>query len=98
MEISTQEIRALAQRMRLNLTDEEVKAYAKDIASLETLAGALLHFSESACEENGSPMPLCQLREDRVEASLSHCELFANASRQNGVFFTVPRVIGEGDA
>ena len=32
MEISTQEIRRLAERMRLHLTEEEVYAYAEDLA------------------------------------------------------------------
>ena len=98
MVISTEDIRALAKRMRLNLTDEEVKAYAKDIASLETLAGALLRFDEPVCQDQDAPLPLCQLRDDRVEASLTHSEFFANASQRNGMFLTVPRVIGEGDA
>lgn len=97
MEISTQEIRRLAERMRLHLTEEEVYAYAEDLASLEQLAVALLPFSESISEESFST-GLCEMREDREGGSLAHDDFFANASKRNGAFLTVPRVIGEGDA
>lgn len=97
MEISTQEILRLAERMRLNLTEEEVRAYALDLAALEQLAVALLPFSESDSEEALST-GLCEMRADEKGTASAHDVLFANASRQNGVFLTVPRVIGEGDA
>ena len=52
MKLSFEEMRVLAERMRLNLSDAELAVYAEDIASLEALSEALLPYSELLCEEN----------------------------------------------
>ena len=97
MKLSLEEMRALAERMRLDLTDAELAAYAEDMASLETLSEALLPYCEPLCEEN-TVCALSKMRDDAVKPSLSRESVFANAQKHNGEFLCVPRVVGEGEA
>lgn len=96
MKLSLEEMRMLAERMRLNLSDEELAVYAEDIASLESLSEALLPYQEPLCEESIT-CPLSAMRSDAVKPSLPRAQVFDNAQKHNGECFCVPRVVGEGE-
>ena len=97
MKLSFEEMRVLAERMRLNLSDAELAVYAEDIASLEALSEVLLPYSELLCEEN-TVCPLSGMRTDAIKPSLPRTQAFANAQKHNEEFLCVPRVVGEGEA
>ena len=97
MQISIEEIADLANKMRLELSDEELARYASELGELEELAGVLLPYG-SACGQSLEPVGLEELREDRVTSSMTHGEVFLNATCKNGDYLVVPRVIGEGGA
>jgi Asp-tRNA(Asn)/Glu-tRNA(Gln) amidotransferase C subunit len=97
MKLSMEGMRALADRMRLSLTDCELEAYARDLEELETLSMALLPYTE-ACEEMREECPLSQMRQDEEVPSITRETVLQNASLHNGVFICVPRVVGEGES
>lgn len=96
MKLSMEEMRALAARMRLSLTDCELEAYACDLEELEKLSMAVLPYTE-ACEDTRDACPLSRMREDEVKPSMARETVLQNASLHNGVSICVPRVVGEGD-
>ena len=97
MKLSLEEMRALAKRMRLNLSDDELMRFAEDLASLEELSKALLPYAEPLYEES-MLCSLANMRADELKPSLSREESFANASQHNGEFLRVPRVVGESES
>ena len=90
-------MRALAERMRLSLTDDELEAFAADLEELESLSRALLPYTE-ACEAARKGCSLSAMREDEVLPSMTREALLQNASLHNGTFICVPRVVGEGES
>ena len=95
--LSLEEMRALAARMRLNLTDCELEAFARDLCELEQLATALLPYAEPIAQDC-TACSLSQMRADAVVPSLAREVALANAAKHNGECLTVPCVIGEGEA
>ena len=84
MRISIEEMRELAARSRLALGEEEELArYARELAELERLSGALLTF-EGARESDAECLTLSELRPDR-----------STPLTPIGRDFSVPRVLGE---
>ena len=97
MKLSIEEMRALADRMRLSLRDDELEAYACDLEELESLSMALLPYTE-ACESARKGCSLSEMRQDEVLPSMTRETLLQNASLHNGTFICVPRVVGEGES
>ncbi len=95
MELSFEEMRVLAHRCRLTLTEEEMKKYSGDLVALEELAVALLPYSDlNACGVS-KPQRLEDMREDTVSEPLPQKTLLDLAPICEGDYFSVPLAIKE---
>lgn len=95
MELSFEELRVLAHRCRLALTEEEMKKYSRDLVALEELSLALLPYSDlSACGVS-KPQRLADMRSDTVCEPLPQRALLDLAPVSEGDYFSVPLAIKE---
>lgn len=94
MNISTEEVRKVAQLARLDLAENEIEAIT---GQLDTILGYVAKLNE--VETTGVKPTTHALaihnafRDDEVLTSLSQKEALANGPRQNGEAFVVPRII-----
>ena len=94
MELSIDEVKLLAQRSRLALSEKELKKYARDLGALEELSAALLPFFGPA-NDTEEPFGLSDMREDRVEAGICREEILKLSELRREEFFSVPCTLGE---
>jgi aspartyl-tRNA(Asn)/glutamyl-tRNA(Gln) amidotransferase subunit C len=95
--ITEQDVRRIARLARLELTSDEVRRFAAQLADILAYANQVQQVdtaaapSPPASDASGQP-----LREDEVRTGLPRDEALANApdaNREEG-FFKVPRVLG----
>ena len=94
MKVSMEEMRLLAHRSRLALSDGELQAYSLDIGELEELSEALLPYAVQVHAED-APQELSELREDAVRSGLSAETLLAMAPVRTGDCIKVPCAVKE---
>ena len=95
MKLSIEEMRALAQKAKLSLRDEELEQYAVDLAELEVLSHALLPYDRQATDAMQAPLGLSELREDRVQAGLTQAECLQLSPACQEEYIAVPRTVKE---
>lgn len=94
MEFSLDEVRHVAELARLELTEEEVRAFVKDLSDILRYVDKLQQLDTSDVEPTLHVVPLQNvMREDRVLPSLSVDEVMSNAPDRSGDFFRVPRIL-----
>ncbi len=97
MEISREQVLALAKLARLSLSEDEVSATQRDLIEILDYVDQL----KALDVEDEAPMlhPLgmtMTLRADEPEQWLTHEQIMSNAPAQAQGQFKLPRVVGEG--
>ena len=95
MSLSYDEVRDLAVRCRLSLTDAEVARYANDLGELEALSAALLPYAEETNALGDRTCGLDGLRPDAVRVGLDREALLALGDRVAEGCFEVPAAVKE---
>lgn len=97
MAITREEVAYTARLARLELTEEELERFGRDLARISAYVDQLSEVRDSASD--ASPvLPLIPnaeaLREDIVQPSLSREDALSGAPEPEDGFFRVPKVIG----
>ncbi len=96
-EISEADVRRVAVLSRLELTDEQVRAYTVQLAHVLEHIHKLNELDVTDVEPMAHAMDMSNvLREDIVGPTLPVEQVLANAPQQAEPFFRVPKVLGDG--
>jgi aspartyl-tRNA(Asn)/glutamyl-tRNA(Gln) amidotransferase subunit C len=94
MKITPQEISNVANLARLNMSEEEVEAMARQLDEILTYVAKLNELDTVNKKPTTHAISIVNaFREDEVKPSLPQDKALANGPRQNGESFVVPRVI-----
>jgi aspartyl-tRNA(Asn)/glutamyl-tRNA(Gln) amidotransferase subunit C len=95
MEISNEQVRHIAKLSALNLSDEEVVRYGRDLSNVIGYMEKLnaLDTSSITAAEHAMPVPL-KMRPDTIISSLDRDEMVKNAPKSEDGYFVVPKVVG----
>ena len=94
MNISTDEVRQVAKLARLQLSEEEVAPLTEQLDRILSYVAKLDELDTTAVTPTTHALSLQNaFREDLVQPSLPREEALANAPRDNGEAFVVPRVL-----
>lgn len=89
MELTNEELKMLARRCRLNLHEDELEKYRRDILALEELASALLPYDGVGAEDSLS-CELSQMRQDVALPFDGYELLLSEAPVREGAYLSVP--------
>lgn len=89
MELTIDELRMLARRCRLALSEDELEKYRGDLNALEELSAALLPY-EKRTEQVRRVHGLSDLREDITVEPCDRELLLSQAPLRDGVYLSVP--------
>ena len=96
--IDPDEVREIAALARLRLGEEEIARMTQDLDAILGYVAALRELDTGAVEPMTHAVPFdCPLRPDQVGPALPVEEVLANASRREGSFFQVPRIVPPAD-
>ncbi len=91
--ISLETIKHVAKLSRLELTEEELKKFQKDLDDI-LLAFKELDKARPKCQASFQPLPIKDVtREDKEEKCLSREEALANTKHKERGFFKGPRAV-----
>lgn len=94
MKITPQEISHVAKLARLNMSQEEVEAMARQLDEILTYVAKLNELDTDSVKPTTHAISIVNaFREDEVQQSLPRDKALANAPQQNGEAFIVPKVI-----
>ncbi len=94
MPVSKDEIKHIAKLVKLNLSDEEMNRYEKDINEIIDYINKLNELDTTDVKPLNYPLEKeTAFREDVVGKSLSREATFKNAPDTDGEFFKVPKII-----
>ena len=94
MKITAQEVSHVAKLARLHMSQQEIEAMAKQLDDILTYVAKLNELdTESIVPTTHAISIVNAFREDEVKPSLGREKTLANAPRQNGESFVVPKVI-----
>lgn len=94
MTISKEEIIHIAKLASLNLSDEEIDKYTKDMQEILEFANTVNNVNTEGVEETiGTKSAYNVFRKDEVKQTISKEELLKNAPSQDEGMFRIPKVI-----
>ncbi len=94
MNISTDEVRKVAELARLDLAENEIKNITGQLDTILGYVAKLNEIDTTGVKPTTHALDLQNaFRDDEVHPSLSQQEALANGPRQNGEAFVVPRII-----
>lgn len=94
MKITPQEVSHVANLARLHMSQEEVEEMTRQLDDILTYVAKLNELDTEGIVPTTHTISIVNaFREDEVKPSLEREETLANAPRQNGEAFVVPRVI-----
>jgi aspartyl-tRNA(Asn)/glutamyl-tRNA(Gln) amidotransferase subunit C len=94
MKITPQEVTHVANLARLHMSQEEVEEMTRQLDDILTYVAKLNELDTEGVVPTTHTISIVNaFREDEVKPSLEREETLANAPRQNGESFVVPRVI-----
>ncbi len=95
MKIDEQTVKKVAEVARLNLTEQEVKGYSKDLTNILDAFKELEKVKTDSVEPTFQPVEVKDVvREDVVEPSLSQEEALSNIRKnKEGGNFKAPKVV-----
>lgn len=97
--IDEAQVRQVAKLARLNLRDEEVQLFAKQLAAILEYVQQLDEVETSGIEPLAHALPVCDVwRADVAGATLDGEAALANAPAREQSFFKVPAVLDGGGA
>ena len=92
--LSPEIVKHVARLCRLNLSDEEIKLFTRELSDILTYIEKLNKLDTDAVKPLTHVLPLSNvLREDEVRASLPLEKSLANAPEKVKNFFSVPKII-----
>ena len=95
-EIDVDMVRHIGKLSRIELTDEEVPRFARQLGDVLEYFGKLRELDTEGVEPMAHAVELNNvLGDDAPGESLSPEEALANAPQRDGDFFKVPKVIGD---
>ena len=96
MRLTQQEVRHVAELAKLQLTDEEVEQFTRQLSDILDYAAVIQEVDTSSVAPTPYPLPVTNvMREDEVGACLSNDEALANAADSDNGFYRVRAVFGE---
>jgi aspartyl-tRNA(Asn)/glutamyl-tRNA(Gln) amidotransferase subunit C len=96
-EITAELVRHIGKLSRLQLSDEEVEMFTRQLREVLEAFGKLEQLDTEDVEPMAHAVELSNvLAEDVPHKSLAPDEALANAPQRDNSFFKVPKVIGEG--
>lgn len=94
MEISKEEIKHIANLSMLNLSEEEVTKYTKDMEQIVEFANKINELDTSSTEISAfSNDKINVFRKDEVRESFDRELLLSNAPSSNGEAYSIPNVM-----
>ena len=94
MKITPQEVSHVADLARLHMSQEEIEAMARQLDDILTYVAKLNELDTEAIVPTTHAISIVNaFREDEMKPSLDRGKALANAPRENGESFVVPRVI-----
>ncbi len=94
MSINREEIIHIAKLASLNLSDEEIEGYTKDMQEILEFANTVNNVDTDDIEETvGSVGEYNVFRKDEIKQSINKEELLKNAPSQDDGMFRIPKVI-----
>ena len=91
--ISEEEVRHVAKLARLELTDEEVKKYSKQLGDILKYVEQMKEVDTTGIEPMPHAIPLYNvMRDDEVKKEEPKEELMNNAPLEEDGFFRVPKI------
>lgn len=89
-------VRHIGKLSRIELTDDQVHTFSRQLASILEYFGKLQQLDTSAVEPLAHAVEISNvLADDTPHASLTPEQALANAPQRDGDFFRVPKVIGD---
>ncbi len=96
MQLTTEEVRHVAELAKLALTEEEIVQYTQQLSAILDYAALLQQVDTSAVPPTPHILPLTNImRVDEVRPSLTNTEALANAPDSADGFFRVRAVFEE---
>ena len=94
MSISREEVIHIAKLACLNLSDEEIEKYTKDMQEILEFANTVNNVNTDNIKETIGANSICNVfRKDEVKQSMSKEDLLKNAPSQDDGMFRIPKVI-----
>lgn len=94
MEISKEEIKHIANLSMLNLSDEEIEKYTKDMEQIVEFANKINEIDTSSTEISAfSSNNVNVFRKDEIRESFDRELLLSNAPSSNGEAYSIPNVM-----
>ena len=94
MIISEDEIKHIAKLANLNLTEEEIKGYAKDLTDILGMANLVNNVNTDDVDETIEFNDLYNVfRKDEIKQCSKRDELLSNAPSQEEGMFRIPKVL-----
>lgn len=94
MEIKREEIEHIANLSMLNLSEEEITRYTKDMEELVGFADKINGVDTESLEESAFALDATNVfRKDEVRESFDRELLFSNAPNSNGEAYSLPSMI-----
>ena len=95
MKVTEKDVRYIAERSRLEISEEEMPMFTEQFNQILEYADILEKVDTAGIEPTFSILPLYNvMREDEVVPGVSHDEAMKNAPAVHNDGFKVPRVIG----
>lgn len=92
--LSEEEVRRVARLARLELDDDEVALFARQLGAILEAFRRLQEVDTEGVDPTFYPLPLQNvLREDEVRPSMPREKVLANAPEREGDYFKVPRIV-----
>src|SRR5262245_22805710 len=96
MSLTADEVRKAADLARLELSDADVEAMAKQLSAIVDYVNQLQQVNTDGIEPLAHALDLNDVfRDDLLAPSLSEDEALANAPNRSGNYYSVPAVFGE---
>lgn len=93
MEIRKEEIEHIANLSMLNLSDEEITRYTKDMEELVRFADKINELDTASLEESAFALDATNVfRKDEIRESFDRELLLSNAPNSNGEAYSLPSV------
>ena len=94
MEITKKDVEHIASLSMLNLSDEEVSGYAKDMQEIIAFVDQINELDTENIEESAFALDSYNVfRKDEIKESLDRELVMQNAPSSNGVAFQLPPII-----
>lgn len=94
--IDEKQVRAVAKLSRLDLTNDEVEVFSRQLSAILEYVEKLNELDTTNVEPLAHCLPVSNIfREDKIKESLGVEKTLANAPQRDGEFFKVPKILDD---